>query len=74
MTTYFCKLINGEVITVNYHKKDIDPYAVVNMICSNVRQIARNPLALAADNGESVKRLMLLSTKLEELFNNILTF
>lgn len=72
-TIYFRKLINGEVITVNYHKTSIDPYTAVNMICSNIRQLARNPLALVADR-ESVKQLVILSRKLEELFYNILTF
>lgn len=72
-TTYFRKLIDGEAITVEFRRRGSDPYAAANMIYSNVRQIARNPLALSADE-ESVKRLVLLSDKLGKLFSEILNF
>lgn len=72
-TTYFRKLIDGEAITANYHKYGIDPYTSVNMINSNIRQLARNPLALAA-NRESVKRLVFLEDKLRRIWHALLNF
>lgn len=60
VTTYFRKLIQGERVRVRLSRFGLNPHPGVNHICSNVRQIARNPRAreLASD---SVRRLEFLA-------------
>lgn len=56
VTLYFRKLIDGDRIQGNRIGQHGDMYKGVNMIGSNVRQIARNPYARELDS-EAVSRM-----------------
>lgn len=43
VTTYFRKLIRGERVRVRLSRFGLNPHPGVNHICSNIRQIVRNP-------------------------------
>ncbi|MDL2237291.1 hypothetical protein LJC56_05620 [Christensenellaceae bacterium OttesenSCG-928-K19] len=73
-TLIFRKLIDGVPLEANFfrrHKRD--HYTGVNMINSNIRQIARNPKALRIDEG-SVKQLEFLINKIMDITNGLFRF
>lgn len=65
VTTYFRKLIRGERVRVRLSRFGLNPHPSVNHICSNVRQIVRNPRARAFAP-EAVRRLEFLADLLCE--------
>lgn len=65
VTLYFRKLIDGDRMLGNRIGQHGDMYAGVNMIGSNVRQIARNPYARELDS-EAVNKMEFLYKKLSD--------
>ena len=61
VTTYFRKLIRGEHVRARLSRFGLNPHPGVNHICSNVRQIARNPRARALEP-EAVRQLVITAT------------
>ena len=60
VTTYFRKLIRGEHVRARLSRFGLNPHPGVNHICSNVRQISRNPRARALEP-EAVRQLEFLA-------------
>lgn len=60
VTTYFRKLILGERVRVRLSRFGLNPHPGVNHICSNARQIVRNPRARALAP-EAVRQMAFLA-------------